>query len=1033
MDPVKFSVARPYTVAVAVILALLFSVLAWRRIPVQMKPTVDRPMISVSTVYRGASPVEVEEQITRPIEDLLQGVDGLEKLRSSSLEGMSQVSLEYGWGVDKERAVVDVVNKLSQLQALPPDAEEPIVALTGPMDREMGMWIVSESPYSADRVRQIVADEVEAQLERVEGVADLMIVGGEEREVRVQLDPDRLAARRVTYDEAVAALRAGYLDRRGGSVETGTRQISVRTVGREPDPLAIADVVVRRDARGTVLVRDVADVVDGYRELSSIVRGNGQRVVAIGVQREAGANVVEMIEGVEAKLAELNRGFAERGLDLEFSPVYRDTTYLNQALDFVWGNLRLGAILAVVALLLFLRSWRSVLVVGLSIPISLAMVFLVMDALGRTLNVVSLAGLAFAAGMVVDNAVVVLENAFRHMEGGKKARAAAEDGGREVWGGVLASTLTTMAVFLPIIGVQEEAGQLFADIAIAIAAAVGFSLLVALTVVPPLVALFFRRKGPRGGGAEAKPRRAPLTAAYGRIATLLSGRGARSGFAKLAVIAAVAAVSVAALGLVPPAGYLPTGNANLIFFFSGPIPGTRPEALEQAMKPVETWIREQPETGRYFMVFASLFNGGGVILDEKYADGPGLDAYLAKFFPVCLTAPGTRFMVPVRQSLFRDSGKQFTVEIRGPDLGLLNATASGMQQKLGQWPGVQPFGVQNDFVQGRPELRVQPDPFLAYEAGMSVQQVAGVVETALAGRIVGTWGGSGRDVDVVAVVPPERVRSADDLARLPVTTPAGGVTQLGAIASIERVSGPQSVNRLERERAITLTVTLQGDAVLQAVLDDVGERLIAPTLAGLPPGYDIRLGGSADKFSTTLSQLTSSFGLAILITYLLLVSLFRSWLQPLVILVTVPLAMTGGLLGISFAHRWFPAASYDLLAMLGFVILAGIVVNNAILVIHQANNLRAEGVERRSALAEAARTRLRPILMTVGTTVCGMLPLALGSGAGAELYQGLAAVILGGLIVSTFFTLFVVPALVSLGWDVGEWFGAKDPAAERTA
>ncbi len=1020
MNPVRFSVERPHTIAVGVILAVLFSVLAWRSIPVQLKPTVDRPVITVSTIYRGASPVEVEEQITRPIEDLLQGVDGLQELRSSSIESQSSVTLEYSWGVNKERALVDVVNKLSQLQALPPDAEEPVVALTGPLDREMAMWIVSDSPYEADRVRQIVTDEVEPMLERVEGVADLLVVGGEERQVRVLFDPERLAALRVTWDEAAAALRSGWQDRRGGTVETDTRQFAVRTVGRAPEPAEIADIVVRRGPEGTVRVGDVARVEDGYRELASIVRSGAQRVIAIGVQREAGANVVRMIEGVEQQLGVLNARFAERGLAVHFDPVYRDTTYLNEALDFVWGNLQLGALLAVAVLLLFLRSWRSVLVIGLSIPISLAMVFLVMQWLGRTINVVSLAGLAFASGMVVDNAVVVLENSFRHMERGKGARQAAEDGGKEMWGGVLASTLTTMAVFLPIASVKEEAGQLFADIAIAIAAAVGFSLLVALTVVPMLTGIFFRGREPRGSAAadeSAPPARVGL---YGRFVRGLTARGAKAVLAKLGMLGLVAGVAATAVSLVPPAGYLPTGNANLIFFFSGPIPGTRPEALEAAMKPVEEWIRAQPETGRYFMVFAPLFNGGGIILKPEYANGPGLDAYLGKFFPVCLTAPGTRFMVPIRQSLFRDSGKQFTVEIRGPDLNLLNATAATLQQKLGSWPGVQPFGVQNEFVLGRPELRVEPDPNLAYEAGMTVQQVATVVETALAGRIVGTWGGSGRDVDVIAVVPPERVRSPDDLARLPVVTPTGAVTQLGALATIQRTTGPQSVNRLERERAITLTVTLQQDAVLQSVLEDVSSKLIAPTLRELPPGYDIGLGGSADKFSTTLKELTGSFWLALLITYLLLVALFRSWLQPVVILVTVPLAMTGGLLGIALAHRWFPNASYDLLAMLGFIILAGIVVNNAILILHQANNLRERGMERRAALAESARTRLRPIGMTVVTTVFGMLPLALGSGAGAELYQGLAAVILGGLVVSTLFTLFFVPALVSLGWDLGD-------------
>ena len=283
---------------------------------------------------------------------------------------------------------------------------------------------------------------------------------------------------------------------------------------------------------------------------------------------------------------------------------------------------------------------------------------------------------------------------------------------------------------------------------------------------------------------------------------------------------------------------------------------------------------------------------------------------------------------------------------------------------------------------------------------------------------MGTWGGSGRDVDVVAVASGDRLRSLESLQNLPVTTPSGGVTYLGELAEITRATGPESVNRIERERGITLTVSLEPDAALQSVLDDVRVNLIDPVLAKMPAGYDVRLGGSADKFSTTLQELTNSSWLAILLTYLMLVSLFRSWLQPIVILVTVPLAMTGGLIGITLADRWFPGASYDLLAMLGFVILAGIVVNNAILIIHQANQFRAAGEDRRLALVEAARTRLRPILMTVATTCFAMLPLATGQGAGAELYQGLAAVILGGLVLSSLFTLLLVPALVSLGWDI---------------
>ncbi|MFK5955901.1 MAG: efflux RND transporter permease subunit [Planctomycetota bacterium] len=1022
MNPIRYAIARPYTIAVAVIFALLFSLLAYRKIPVQLKPTVDQPVLSVQTTYRGASPVEVEEQITRPIEDLLQGISGLEELRSGSVEGVSTVLLRFGWGVNKDRVMVDVVNKLSQLQALPPDADEPVVSLSAPMNIEIAMWIVSESPYDANRVRQLVADEVEPLLSRVDGVSNLMIVGGEEREIRVEVDPERLVSRGVTWQELLQSLRRGYLDRRGGTVETATRQVVVRTVGREQDPAAIAKVLIRRDAEGTIRIGDVADVIDGHRELRSIVRGNGERVIAIGVNREAGANVVTMIHGVEEQLKVLNARFAARGLQLQFNPVYRDTTYLEEALEFVWSNMRLGAGLAILVLLLFLRSWRSVLVVAVSIPISLAMVFLVMEILGRTINVVSLAGLTFAAGMVVDNAVVVLENVFRHMEMGKKVRVAAEDGGREVWGGVLASTLTTMAVFLPIFGMQEEAGQLFADLAIAIAAAVGFSLVVSLTVVPTLLSLLYRGRKLKREGLAATKTPGQLMRSYSALVACLTGRSNFSLMIKAALLAIVVLLSVVAIKLVPAAGYLPNGNANMVFFFSGPIPGTRPEAMESSLRPVEDWIREQPETGKYFMVFGSQFNGGGVILKPEYANGPALDAFQAKFLPICLSAPGTRFMVPVRQSLFRDSGKQFTVEIRGSDLAVLGATAKELQAKLGTWPGVQAFGVQNDYVDGRPEFRVEVNGPRAYEAGMSVQDVASVVETALAGSIVGTWGGSGRDIDVVAVVSGERLLSLDSLKQLPLVTPLGGVTYLGSLANISRGTGPESVNRIERERGITLTVSLEPDAALQAVLEDVRANLIEPTAAALPAGYDVRLGGAADKFATTLDELTNSFWLAIVLTYLMLVSLFRSWMQPIVILVTVPLAMTGGLIGITLADRWFPGASYDLLAMLGFVILAGIVVNNAILIIHQANQFRAAGEERRLALAHAARTRLRPILMTVATTCFAMLPLAMGQGAGAELYQGLAAVILGGLVLSSLFTLLLVPALVSLGWDVQDGF-----------
>jgi hydrophobic/amphiphilic exporter-1 (mainly G- bacteria), HAE1 family len=1029
MNPVRFAVERPYTIAVAVILALLFSVLAFQQIPVQLKPTVDSPIINITTLYRGAGPLEVEEQITREIEELVQGAEGLSKLTSSSSEGVSNVTLEYTWGINKDTALIDVINKLSQMPPLPEEAEEPVVSLSNPMERELAMWLVIESHYPAEKIRQFVEEDIKPQLERVDGVSDLMIVGGSEREVQVQIDPDRLAARGISFAELTGALRRGYVDLRGGTVETPSIQLTVRTEGRDASLSKIENIVIRRDGEGSVRVGDVAKVVDTFREGGTIVRTSGAPTVAIGVGREAGANVVKMIEGVDAVMLELNQSFRTRAIDLNIKAVHRDTEYLNRAIDFVRQNLLLGAVLAMIVLLLFLRSVRSVLIVGLAIPISLITVFLVMQALGRTLNVISLAGLAFAAGMVVDNAIVVLENIFRHFEKGKSARDAAIEGGREVWGGVLAATLTTVAVFLPIVGITEEAGQLFTDLAIAISAAVALSLIVALTVVPTLSAIFYRA-GSRSGQEARAPREPGVIARwYGGVADRLTGRGRASTYAKLGLIVLVMASTLASLRVVPPAGYLPSGNRNLTLYLGQPIPGMRTEALEEVMMPLEQWLLEQPEIDRYFLVLAGAFNGGGVILKDEYADGPGLQAFQRKFTPITFGIPGFRFMIPIPSSLFRDAGKAFTVEITGPDLEQLAIIATELQTRLGDWPGVQPRGVSSDYIEGRPELQVHVDPHLAAEAGMSVQQVGQVVETAIAGSRVGKWSDGSRDYDLLAVVPPERVRDDAELASLPMITSTGERTTLGALARVERTSGPQSVQRLERRRAITLSVNLLPETVLEDVLTSVQERVVDPAAAALTTDYRIELGGSADKFSRTLEQLVSSFWLAILITYLLLVALFRSWASPFVILVTVPLAMAGGLFGITLASANSPNAAYDLLSMLGFVILAGIVVNNAILIIHQANQIADTGVERRLALAEAARTRLRPILMSVTTSVCGMLPLALGTGSGSELYQGLAAVVVGGLLVSTIFTLFLVPALLSLGWDVQELFTRRKKTA----
>jgi HAE1 family hydrophobic/amphiphilic exporter-1 len=1022
VNPIAASVGRPYTVAVGVILVVVASWLAVTNIPVQLKPTVDKPRISVTTGFRGASAAEVEEQVTRELEEVLQNVQGLAEMVSVSSQGSSSITLEFEYGFDMQAALIDSINKLSQVPRLPTEADEPVVAIGSARDNEVVNWIMVDSNYDVNRVRRILVDEVESRIERIPGVSSLFVVGGSEREVQVRIDPERLVARGVTFDDVFAGIAQANLNVRGGTVETGTRQPVVRTVGRADRAADLATVIVKELPAGSVRLGDVATIVDGYREKSGFLHMNGRPAAGMGVRRQAGANVVDLIAAVDAETDRINADFALRNLDLRLEPVYKETTYIAEAMGFVKQNLVTGAALAVLVLLIFLRSPRSVLVVALTIPISMAAVFPVLLATGRSLNVISLAGIAFASGMVVDNAIVVLENVFRHLELGKSRLRAAIDGGHEVWGGVLASTLTTIAVFVPIILQADEASQLFVDIAIAISASVAFSLIVALTVVPVLCSMLFSRSLQASGAGL-------LGRLYGRFCDWLQNGGTRAFPAKAGFLFVVVAFSLVAFGIAPPAEYLPTGNRNLVMFFSEPVPGTRPEAVEQNYVPFEQWMLAQPETERMFLV-AGGFNGGGVVLKPEYSDGRSLASFHRKMFGPAFGLAGFRFVVPLRSSLFENPGKQFEIEVSGPDLATIERASQEITQRVQALPGVD--SVRTSLVTGQPELRITVDEDRAKDLDLDVAEIGRIVETLVAGRRVTEMLDGGREVDLNVVAPQARVQSQEDLAGVRFVTSSGEVVSLGDVATVAQTVGPQSIRRLERQRNALLTVNLAAEEPLEEAVDRVERTVFPPVAAALGPTYSLRVGGSADALRQTLSSLTAGFGLSILIIYLLLVALFRSWVTPFVILITVPPALSGGLIGIRLAH-WYSGgqAAFDVIAMLGFVILAGLVVNNAILIIHQANNFRAEGMGMREALSQSARSRLRPILMTVTTTVMAMLPLAVMAGAGAELYQGLGAVIVGGLIFSTLFSLFFVPVLVSMGHDLVEaWSRRARPEPE---
>ena len=501
------SIRNYHTVTVIIVMALVIGTLCFQVLPRQLTPTVDKPQIEVRTEYIGLSPNEVERNITRRLEDQLESVEGMKKMTSTSQHGLSTINLEFEWGIDKDLAVLDVNNKLQQVKDLPVNADKPTLRSISSDNSSPIMWIVFDKPnekmpdLDQNYMYKIGEDIIVPAFRRVKGIADVWHFGGEDREMRVEFDPYSMARLHVTYKEVIDRLTKENQNTRAGFHDEEDRSYTVRGLGEFLNPKDILDTVVKRDGDKTIRIRDFATVVDGFQRTDSLVRISGKLSNAFGVIRKAGANVVETCNLAALKVAELNKELLNRGLPLKLKIVYKDVDYIDEAMRLVKSNLGLGAILAVTVLLVFLGSVRSLLIVAISITVSLVSVFIVLKIFDRSINIISLAGMAFAVGMVVDNSIVVLENIYRHLTMKKGVFKAAYDGASEVWGAVLASTLTTLAVFIPIVFIEEEAGQMFRDIAITISGCIALSLIVSVTIIPTLTTLLIRLKP----GEEYRP------------------------------------------------------------------------------------------------------------------------------------------------------------------------------------------------------------------------------------------------------------------------------------------------------------------------------------------------------------------------------------------------------------------------------------------------------------------------------------------------------------------------------------------------
>lgn len=1041
-------------------LLTMFGFIALFRLPLELQPGGDRPEITITTPYIGAAPPEVEDLITRPIEDLLEEIEGVREITSQSLPGVSTITMEFEWGTDVDARLVNVLNKLQQVEELPAEAGESDVQVASGNNNPM-MWIVMKPKpgYQTDQnhYRDLIDEVVEPALRRVEGTSRFFIFGGQEREVEVLVDPKALADRNLSLTNLTETIRNNNRDIRGGPLVLGKREYQVRTVNRAQQLRELENFVLRRDDAGTVYLRDVAKVNMGRKFEDSAFLFNDTPTAGVGIIRRVGANVPQVSKGVRATLAKLEAQFDRQGEGVVFDIIYDESTYIDQSVANVRGDLITGGVLAIAVLLLFLGSLRTVVVVAITIPIAMIVVFVVSALLGRSLNIISLAALGFAAGMVVDNAIVVIENIFTHMQQGKTRLQAAIDGTQEVGGAILAATLANVAVFAPLVLVTGEVSQLFIDMAITITAAAVLSMFASLTLLPMLASLFLNPAEARETfqlGDESDTQLdivdernwlersvAKISALFRKLQSkfesfLLATVGWALGphhFKRRLVLLSVPLVLLfSSILLLPAPDYLPEGNLNFVFWLTETFPGTSvPEAM-QLSAPPRNFLKQQPEIDDTFFVHFPQFRGIGISLKPELATGTGLTQMQERLTGNSFGYPGYKFMFPIRFPIFDDPGKSFEIQIIGPDLKQLDRLEQQLTKEISALPGI--ANVRGNSIGNAPQLEVIPNRTRIAEVGLSEAEVGAMVEAALGGRFASEFVDGKEELDVtvqlqnVFVKTPEQLRQLSLYSsRIPSTQStennqqptAGGQIQLTDVATVRETIAPGVINHVDLERSTTLTVSLNPDAPLGKLVEQTETQILTPLRAKLPPEFRVELAGSADRLSETVRQLAAAFVFSVIITYLLLVALYRSFLYPLVIMATVPMGLTGALLSLVVVN-WIPGVivPLDMITGLGFLILTGVVVNNAILIVERALQLQEEGQKYDESLYNATRDRLRPIFMSAGTSVLGMVPLAIFPGQGSELYQGLGIALTGGLAFSTMLTPTVVPALMALLQDM---------------
>ena len=1034
-------IARPILVTVTVLIVCILGVAAALRIPVQMIPDLDVRVISIRTTWPGATPLDVEREIVIEQEEYLRNLPNLSRMISTASGNSAEIELEFPLGTDITEMLIRVNNALTQVSSYPETVDEPRIFANAFSSNPFMFFSVTPLPGNPRQIDielalDFVEDTVKTRLSRVTGISEVSVFGGVERQVQILVDPARLASRGLSLVDVREALRSRNRDRSGGTVDAGKREYLLRTVGRFENVEAISQLVLARRGDSIIRIADVATVELDHFEETGYTTYNGQQNLFMMLRKEPGSNVIASKREVLTEIETVNREVLNPA-GLELTPIADDVVYVEESVRNVWQNLLLGALLATGVMFLFLRSARVTLAGVIGIPICIIIAFLGLLIAGRTVNVISLAGIAFAIGMTLDNSIVVLESiALERSKGLDRLRAAAA-GVRQVWPAVFGSTMTTVLVFVPVAFVEQEAGQLYSDVAMAISAAILASMLVAVTVLPTALARIPFR--PTQGEEERGTARPHLgerirTATLAGVSRVLST--SRNRWLCIALAALTSGAVIA--WLTPAAEYLPEGEEAKVFASMNAPPGYNLAAMREIAAEVEAWLmphieadRGAYERGETTMPPIAYFNMRVApnqlriisepreardvealmdALSERYRQYPGMRAFATRGSIITSNQGGTR---------------SINIDISGPELGEIYRVAQAAYDRAGEIfdnPRIQ--SQPSSLSLAQPLVQVRPHWERAAELGLSGDDLGFIVAAMTDGSYVDEFFLADDKIDIYLYSDAGRNVDLDRLSQLPLYTQTGSVLPLGSIADIRESVDTSSVRRVDGRRTVTLNIIPPRSVALEAGVATVRQDLVAYLRESgvVPANIDMVISGAADQLDATRESLVGNYLVALVIIYLLMVAIFNHWGYPLLIITSIPLGIAGGLVGLALLNgvgALLPLVGmqaivqpFDMISMLGFLILMGTVVNNPILIVHRAvENVKQLGLQPLEAVNEAVAVRLRPIAMSTITTLFGLAPLVLLPGAGTELYRGVGVIVMFGILGAALVTLSMLPAL----------------------